>query len=107
MAIQIDAGGVGLNLQAAQVVILMEPQLKPSSELQAIARVHRLGQTSIVTVHRLVARNTVEDILVEMVKYKQAIFNDYADPSALAAESKMAMDPSLSLEDDLRRAMSA
>ncbi|MFM7900172.1 MAG: DEAD/DEAH box helicase, partial [Actinomycetota bacterium] len=50
---QIDAGGIGVNLQAAQVVIIMEPQLKPSTEWHAIARAHRMGQSKTVTVHRL------------------------------------------------------
>jgi SNF2 family DNA or RNA helicase len=42
LACQIEAGGVGINLQAASVVILMEAQFKPSTEWQAIARVHRM-----------------------------------------------------------------
>src|SRR5262249_17734272 len=41
---QIEAGGVGLNIQAASVVVLAEPQWKPSTEEQAIARCHRMGQ---------------------------------------------------------------
>ncbi len=51
---QIQAGGVGLNLQAASVVILCEPQVKPTMEEQAIARAHRMGQLRSVQVHRLV-----------------------------------------------------
>ncbi len=41
---QIVAGGVGLNIQAASVVVICEPQLKPTTEWQAIARAHRMGQ---------------------------------------------------------------
>ena len=52
---QIGAGGTGLNIQAASVVILCEPQIKPSIEAQAIARVHRMGQVRTVQpdLHRL------------------------------------------------------
>ena len=50
---QIQAGGTGLNIQAASVVILCEPQFKPSIENQAISRAYRLGQARNVLVYRL------------------------------------------------------
>ena len=50
---QIQSGGTGLNIQAASVVILCEPQLKPSIELQAISRAYRMGQARNVLVYRL------------------------------------------------------
>jgi SNF2 family DNA or RNA helicase len=92
LASQVDAGGVGLNLQAAQVVVLMEPQLKPSTESQAIARVHRMGQVRSVMVHRLVARGTVEEWALELLQEKSKVFSDYADQSALKEASAMATD---------------
>lgn len=49
---QIQAGGVGLNIQAASVVVICEPQVKPTTEWQAIARAHRMGQLQSVQVHR-------------------------------------------------------
>ena len=52
---QIVAGGVGLNIQAASVVVICEPQLKPTTEWQAIARAHRMGQLESVQVHRLLS----------------------------------------------------
>ena len=52
---QIQAGGVGLNIQAASVVIICEPQWNPAIEEQAIARAHRMGQVRRVDVHRLLA----------------------------------------------------
>ena len=58
---QIELGGVGYNLQSASVVVLMEPQLKPSTETQAIARAHRMGQTRPVVVYRLIAANTIDE----------------------------------------------
>lgn len=82
---QITAGGTGLNIQSASVVILVEPQVKPSIEAQAIARVHRMGQTSTVLVHRLVADDTVDERMLEMLAGKSAIFDAYARPSESAA----------------------
>jgi SNF2 family DNA or RNA helicase len=89
---QIDAGGLGINLQAAQVVVLMEAQFKPSSEWQAIARVHRMGQSRKVMVHRLLARNTIEERLVQIIEEKTQIFNDYAHDSSVRDASAMAVD---------------
>ncbi len=103
LASQIDAGGLGINLQAAQVVIIMEPQLKPSSEQQAIARVYRMGQTRRVTVHRLLAKDTVDEALVRLLARKQEIFDTYADPSSVKEASDMATDGSTrDLESELR-----
>jgi hypothetical protein len=90
---QIDAGGVGINLQAAQVVILMEPQFKPSTEWQAMARVHRMGQSRKVLVHRLLAQDTIEERLVELIEDKARLFAAYAHDSAVRDASTMAVDP--------------
>jgi SNF2 family DNA or RNA helicase len=75
---QITAAGQGLNLQEASVVILMEPQLTPGAEAQAIARAHRMGQTNPVFVHRLLAENTVDERLVEILAEKKVLFDEYA-----------------------------
>ena len=93
---QIQAGGVGLNLQAASVVILMEPQWKATAEEQAIARAHRMGQTRRVVVHRLLARDAVDERLLEVVRGKKEIFETYArdslvkEASAEATETQVA-----------------
>jgi hypothetical protein len=92
LALQIDAGGVGINLQSAQVVILMEPQFKPSTERQAVARVRRMGQTRKVIAHRFVAAKTVDEYLVLLIKRKAQLFEDYAQHSAVKAASQMAVD---------------
>lgn len=55
---QIQAGGTGLNIQSASVVILCEPQFKPSIENQAISRAYRMGQTRNVLVYRLLCEDT-------------------------------------------------
>ena len=81
---QIGAGGTGLNIQAASVVIICEPQLKPSTENQAIARAHRMGQSRMVLVYRLLAVDTIDERIEDMLKEKQAIFDAFADKSAAA-----------------------
>jgi SNF2 family DNA or RNA helicase len=89
---QIQAGGVGLNIQAASVVVLTEPQWKPSTEEQAIARCHRMGQTRRVQVHRLLAEDCVDSLVLEVVRRKRALFDDYARESDLKDTSPDAVD---------------
>ena len=105
IALQVEAGGIGLNLQAAQVVILMEPQMKPSTEAQAIARVYRMGQSRKVMVHRLIALDSVDEDLVRLIAEKQLIFDQFADPSAIKEKSLMAVD-STSGQSALQRELS-
>jgi superfamily II DNA or RNA helicase len=100
---QIEAGGLGINLQAAQVVILMEAQFKPSIEWQAIARVHRMGQSRSIMVHRLLARNTIEERLVQLIAEKTQIFKHFAHDSSVRDASLMAVDTSGNFEMDLQR----
>lgn len=87
---QITAGGTGLNIQSASVVIIMEPQLKPSIEAQAIARAHRMGQTHSVQVHRLLSLDSVDETVHELLQGKQAIFQDFARQSEIAESSESA-----------------
>jgi superfamily II DNA or RNA helicase len=94
LALQVEAGGQGLNIQFARVVILMEPQFKPSTENQAIARVHRMGQGRKVIVHRLIAKDSIDEDLVLLIAHKQAIFDTYAHQSAIKDESTMSVDGS-------------
>ncbi|WP_243622182.1 DEAD/DEAH box helicase [Rhodococcus sp. ARC_M6] len=75
---QIEAGGVGLNIQAASVVILAEPQWKPSTEAQAIARAHRMGQVRTVQVHRLLAKDSVDVMMRATLAKKSDLFDEYA-----------------------------
>ncbi len=100
---QIEAGGLGINLQSAQVVVLMEAQFKPSIEWQAIARVHRMGQSRTVIVHRLLARDTIEERLVQLIEEKTQIFIDFAHDSSVRDASQMAVDASGNFEADLQR----
>ncbi len=102
LALQIEAGGVGINLQCAQVVILMEPQFKPSTEKQAIARVRRMGQTRKVNAHRLIAKGTVDEALVLLIERKKQVFEDYAQHSSVKDASGMAIDAGSAAMEELR-----
>lgn len=89
---QIEAAGVGLNMQAASVVIICEPQIKPTIEHQAVARAHRMGQVRPVRVHRLLATRGVDERMVEMLKNKTRLFDAYARRSAVAESTPDAVD---------------
>ncbi|MGP4049431.1 DEAD/DEAH box helicase [Streptomyces sp. 2A115] len=91
---QIEAGGVGLNLQAASVVILCEPQVKPTLEHQAVARAHRMGQVRTVQVHRLLATDSVDDRLLRILENKDRLFDAYARRSDVAEATPDAVDVS-------------
>ncbi len=89
---QIQAGGVGLNIQAASVVIICEPQVKPTIEDQAIARCHRMGQVRSVQVFRLLTSDSVDERMLEILQTKSALFDEYARQSHLADNSPDAID---------------
>ena len=88
LAAQVQSGGTGLNIQSASVVILCEPQLKPSVENQAISRAYRMGQTRNVLVYRLLCENSVDEKIMTLLEDKQAIFDAFADQSEAANESR-------------------
>ena len=71
--ISLKAGGYGLNLTAADVVIHFDPWWNPAAEAQATDRAHRIGQTKPVTVFRLLTRGTVEEKVVELQSTKKAL----------------------------------
>lgn len=85
---QIQAGGTGLNIQAASVVVICEPQLKPSIENQAISRAYRMGQSRKVLVYRLLASDTIDERIDDMLTEKQAIFDAFADISEAASATQ-------------------
>ena len=64
--ISLKAGGLGLNLTAAEYVFLLDPWWNPAVEAQAIDRAHRIGQTRHVFAYRLIARDTVEEKIAEL-----------------------------------------
>jgi superfamily II DNA or RNA helicase len=71
--VSLKAGGVGLNLTAADYVFLLDPWWNPAVERQAIDRTHRIGQTRSVTAYRLVARDTVEEKVLALQEHKRAV----------------------------------
>jgi hypothetical protein len=88
--ISLKAGGLGLNLTAAEYVFLLDPWWNPAVEAQAIDRTHRIGQTRPVFAYRLIAKDTVEEKVLELQKTKRdladAIIN--ADNSLIRSLSQ-------------------
>jgi superfamily II DNA or RNA helicase len=91
---QIQAGGVGLNIQAASVVIITEPQWKPTIEEQAIARCHRMGQIRTVDVYRLLAEDSVDERMLEILAAKAVLFDEYVRRSELKETTPDSVDVS-------------
>jgi SNF2 family DNA or RNA helicase/DNA uptake protein ComE-like DNA-binding protein len=70
------AGGVGINLTAANTVVLHDIDYNPQQDRQAEARCHRVGQTKEVTIHRLIAKDTVEELMLDMANHKLKLDDD-------------------------------
>jgi len=71
--ISLKAGGLGLNLTAAEYVFLLDPWWNPAVEAQAIDRTHRIGQTRTVFAYSLIARDTVEEKVLELQQSKRRL----------------------------------
>ncbi len=71
--VSLKAGGLGLNLTAAEYVFLLDPWWNPAVEAQAIDRTHRIGQSRPVFAYRLIARDTVEEKVIELQQSKRAL----------------------------------
>jgi SNF2 family DNA or RNA helicase len=80
--ISLKAGGVGLNLTAADYVFLLDPWWNPAVEAQAIDRAHRIGQSRHVFAYRLIARDTVEEKIAELQQSKKQLADALLDPDA-------------------------
>ncbi len=91
--ISLKAGGLGLNLTAAEYVYLLDPWWNPAVEAQAIDRSHRIGQTQHVFAYRLICRGTVEEKILELQQKKR----DLAD-AILSADNRGVIQ-SLTRED--------
>jgi SNF2 family DNA or RNA helicase len=77
--ISLKAGGVGLNLTAADTVIIYDPWWNPAVEAQAVDRAHRIGQDKKVFVYRLVTAGTIEEKIGELKARKQALADSLFD----------------------------
>jgi SNF2 family DNA or RNA helicase len=71
--ISLKAGGVGLNLTAADYVFILDPWWNPASEMQAINRAHRIGQTRKVFVYRFISAETIEEKIVKLQEKKSEL----------------------------------
>jgi SNF2 family DNA or RNA helicase len=71
--ISLKAGGLGLNLTAAEYVFLLDPWWNPAVEAQAIDRAHRIGQTQRVFAYRLIAKDTVEEKVLQLQQSKKEL----------------------------------
>jgi SNF2 family DNA or RNA helicase len=71
--VSLKAGGVGLNLTAADTVIHYDPWWNPAAEDQATDRAHRIGQTKPVFVHRLITLGTIEEKMTVLKERKRAL----------------------------------
>jgi SNF2 family DNA or RNA helicase len=93
--ISLKAGGTGLNLTAADYVIHMDPWWNPAVEEQASDRAHRIGQSRPVTVYRIVAKDTIEEKIVDLHNWKRDLAESLLDeaeaPAHLSAEEMLAL----------------
>ncbi|MDF1752436.1 MAG: DEAD/DEAH box helicase [Verrucomicrobiales bacterium] len=80
--ISLKAGGVGLNLTAADTVIHVDPWWNPAVEAQATDRAHRIGQTRVVTSYKLITRNTVEEKILALQNKKKETIKSIIDGHA-------------------------
>src|SRR4029079_13706679 len=71
--ISLKAGGHGLNLTAAEYVFILDPWWNPAVEAQAVDRAHRIGQTKQVIATRIVARDTIEEKILELQASKRSL----------------------------------
>ena len=74
--ISLKAGGVGLNLTAADYVYIVDPWWNPAVEQQAIDRTHRIGQTKNIFAYRMICRDTIEDKILQLQEKKRALAKD-------------------------------
>jgi len=99
--VSLKAGGLGLNLTAAEYVFLLDPWWNPAVEAQAIDRTHRIGQARPVFAYRLIARNTVEEKVLELQQRKRALADAIisADESLLRTLTREDLELLLSAPD--------
>ncbi|WP_367916410.1 SNF2-related protein [Leadbetterella sp. DM7] len=74
--ISLKAGGVGLNLTAAENVFILDPWWNPAIEAQAVDRAHRIGQTKTVFSYKFITQNTIEEKIVELQNTKKQLFDE-------------------------------
>nr|VFK29947.1 MAG: Superfamily II DNA or RNA helicase, SNF2 family [Candidatus Kentron sp. MB] len=84
--ISLKAGGLGINLTAADYVIHMDPWWNPAVEDQASDRAHRIGQQRPVTIYRLVTKNTIEEKIVNLHRHKRDLADDLLEGGEMSGK---------------------
>jgi SNF2 family DNA or RNA helicase len=74
--ISLKAGGLGLNLTAADYVFILDPWWNPAIEAQAVDRAHRIGQQKTVFTYKFITKNSVEEKILDLQRSKQKLFNN-------------------------------
>ena len=85
--ISLKAGGTGLNLTAADVVIHYDPWWNTAVENQATDRAHRIGQTNVVSVYRLIMKDTIEEKIIEMQNQKKDLADSILSQDGISSSS--------------------
>ncbi len=83
--ISLKAGGTGLNLTAADTVVIYDPWWNPAVESQAVDRAHRIGQKKSVTVYRLVTEDSIEQKIMQLKAKKKRITESLIQEEASAS----------------------
>ena len=79
--ISLKAGGVGLNLTAADYIFIIDPWWNPAAEMQAISRAHRIGQNKKVFVYRFISEKSIEEKIQLLQEKKTALANEFINSS--------------------------
>jgi len=91
--VSLKAGGVGLNLTAAEYVFILDPWWNPAVEAQAVDRAHRLGQTKPVVAYRLLCHDTIEDRVAELqAKKRELVTSVFSETEGMRFGSLSASD---------------
>jgi SNF2 family DNA or RNA helicase len=83
----LKTGGLGLNLTAADTVFILDPWWNTSAESQAVDRAHRIGQTNTVFTYRLIARDTIEEKILQLQERKKELVDQVVSTDAGAFKS--------------------
>ena len=97
--ISLKAGGTGLNLTEADVVIHYDPWWNPAIEDQATSRAHRIGQTRIVSSYKLITKGSIEEKILKLQEKKRNLFKTMIDENTELADS-LSWDEVQELLDD-------
>lgn len=82
------AGGLGINLMTANIVIIYDSDWNPQNDLQAMDRAHRIGQTKQVIVYRIIAENTIDEKIIERAEMKKRLDNIVIQQGRLVDQTK-------------------